>query len=268
MRGKLAVSGAFFGSTMAHPHNSIRLRDAAQAMKALLANPDDTAQVFRIIDALSGKNGERTLSRLRRSADGRRLLRDKPNLLARLQDREGLRSLPEGSLGRAYLAFLESEKITAEGLEGASMEGRGAARFEVSADLRFLRDRMRDSHDLWHTLTGYKGDIVGEASILAFSFAQTWNPGVLFIVLMALLRSAGTEVNRTILGGFVRGVKAAWLPAVEFEKLLALPLDTVRERLRIEPTPGYLEVRSSEYLGAGTIASLRRYRREKDRASA
>jgi ubiquinone biosynthesis protein COQ4 len=228
------------------PH-SIRVGDATRAMKALLANPDDTAQVFRIIDALSGKNGERTLARLRRSKDGQRLLRNQPNLLSRLQDREGLRALPEGSLGRAYLAFLESEKITAEGLEGASMEGRSAARFGAPADFRYLQDRLRDSHDLWHTLTGYKGDIVGEASILAFSFAQTWNPGVGFIVLMALLRGMGNDVNKTILGGFVRGVKATWLPAVEFEKLLALPLSAVRSRLRIDPTADYAQLRTTAY---------------------
>jgi ubiquinone biosynthesis protein COQ4 len=229
------------------PLHSIRARDAARAMKALLANPDDTAQVFRIIDALSGKNGERTLARMRRSKDGQRLLRDKPNLLAKLQDREGLGALPEGSFGRAYLAFLHSENITAEGLEGASMEGRSSAREGAPADFRFLQDRLRDSHDLWHTLTGYKGDIVGEASILAFSFAQTWNPGVGFIVFMALLRGLGNDVNKTILGGFVRGVKAAWLPAVDFEKLLALPIETVRKRLRIDATPDYAQLRTTAY---------------------
>jgi ubiquinone biosynthesis protein COQ4 len=231
-----------------------------QAMKALLADPDDTAQVFRIIDALSGRNGERTLARLRRRAEGRRLLRDKPSLLARLQDRDGLRRLPPGSLGRAYLAFLESENITAEGLEGASMAGRSAGRFEASADLRVLQDRLRDSHDLWHTLTGYKGDVVGEASILAFSFAQTWNPGVGFIVLMALLQGIGTDVNRTILGGFARGVKSAWLPAVEFEKLLALPLETVRARLRIEPTGDYVTLRTRDF-GDANVVSLAKERR-------
>jgi ubiquinone biosynthesis protein COQ4 len=238
------------------PHPSIRIGDAARAMKALLANPDDTAQVFRIIDALSGRNGERTLARLRRSREGQRLLRDKPSLLSRLQDRPGLRALPEGSLGRAYLAFLDSEKITAEGLEGASMEGRSSVRFDAPADFRFLQDRLRDSHDLWHTLTGYKGDIVGEASILAFSFAQTWNPGVGFIVSMALLRGMGNDVNKTILGGFVRGIKAAWLPEVEFEKLLALPLETVRRRLRIDATPDYAQLRTTAYFAhrQGTAA--------------
>jgi ubiquinone biosynthesis protein COQ4 len=231
-------------------HRRIRLADAATAMKALLSNPDDTAQVFRIIDALSGKNGERTLERVGRSKEGKRLLQNKPDLLARLRDREGLRKLPDGSLGRAYLAFLDSENITAEGLEGASVTGRNRDRLALPRDLRFLQDRLRDSHDLWHTLTGYKGDLVGEASLLAFSFAQTWNPGVGFIVSMALLRGRGSDVTKTILGGFVRGVKAAFLPAVEWEKLLALPLATVREQLRIGAPPVYDVIRSTDYIRA------------------
>jgi ubiquinone biosynthesis protein COQ4 len=233
---------------MDHVHQRIRFGDALTAMKALLANPDDTAQVFRIIDALSGRNGERTLARLKHSKDGRHLLALRPELISYLRDRDALRRLPEGSLGRAYLAFLESEKITAEGLEGASHEGRGKHRFHLPADLLYLQDRMRDSHDLWHTVTGYKGDLVGEASLLAFSFAQTWNPGVGFIVVIAFLRARGTDIQSMILDGFLRGVKAAWLPAVPWEKLLALPLATVRERLRIEGTPEYVELRSSEYL--------------------
>ena len=150
--------------------NRIRLGDATRAMRALLQDPDDTAQVFRIIEALSGKNGERTLERLRRKPSGKRLLALKPSLIDTLCDRASLLKLPEGSLGREYVRFLDSEGITAEGLKKASLDGRGTA--EVPADLEFLRDRMRDTHDLWHTVSGYKGDLLGEAALLAFSFAN------------------------------------------------------------------------------------------------
>jgi len=57
----------------------------------------------------------------------------------------------------------------------------------MALDAGDLRNRMRDTHDLWHVVTGYKGDLVGEASLLAFLFAQTRNPGVGFIVAVALL---------------------------------------------------------------------------------
>lgn len=84
--------------------------------------------------------------------------------------------MPAGSLGREYLHFLERENITAQGLVQASDVEPGAS-WQDDAHLVYLRDRLRDTHDLWHVVTGYHGDLVGEGALLAFSFAQTWNPG-------------------------------------------------------------------------------------------
>jgi ubiquinone biosynthesis protein COQ4 len=228
----------------------IRVGDAARAMKALLANPEDTAQVFRIIEALSGRNGLRTLSRFRKTRTGATLLRARPQLLKTLIDRESLSKLPDGTLGREYLRFLDAEGITAEGLTKASVEGRTRDPKDLPADLDFLRNRMRDSHDLWHVVTGYKGDLIGEASLLAFSFAQTRNPGVGVIVGMALLRGREPSVRRLILSGFVRGLRATWLPVVEWERLLALPLDEVRQQLRVGEPPVYQTFRAPSYMRA------------------
>jgi ubiquinone biosynthesis protein COQ4 len=227
----------------------IRFGDAARAMKALLDDPDDTAQVFRIIEALSGRNGERTLDRLKSTASGKRLLTTRPVLLDKLTDHASLSKLPEGSLGREYIRFLVSEGITAQGLKQASLDGRSRGSDDIPEDLDFLRNRMRDTHDLWHVVTGYKGDLLGEASLLAFSFAQTRNPGIGFIVGIALLRGREPSVRRLIWQGFTRGVRAQWLPAVEWEKLLSLPLPTVRRTLNIGSPPVYQALRSSEYMG-------------------
>ena len=226
---------------------SIRFSDAFRALRALLDDPDDTAQVFRIIDALSGRSGERTVERMRRTRTGRELLGERPDLLAKLTDRASLEKLPAGTLGREYLKFLDSEGITAEGLRQASIDGHGEEIEGVDPDLYFLRDRMRDTHDLWHTVTGYKGDILGEASLLAFSFAQTWNPGVGLIVLTALLRGREPNVRRLILGGFSRGVRSAWLPAVKWEELLARPLEDVRRLLNVGTPVAYVPFRVAEY---------------------
>jgi ubiquinone biosynthesis protein COQ4 len=225
----------------------IRVGDAWRALRALLQDPDDTAQVFRIIDALSGKNGERTLARLRRSRSGKELLEKRPDVLARLTDRAALLALPPGTLGREYVRFLDSEGITAEGLLQASIEGHGENNPEAGSDLRFLRDRLRDTHDLWHTVTGYKGDIIGEASLLAFSFAQTWNPGVGLVVLAAIVQGGEAEIRKLIAGGFARGLKAAWLPSIEWEKLLDRPLDEVRRSLNVGAPVAYEPLRTVNF---------------------
>ncbi|NND28218.1 MAG: hypothetical protein HKN97_06500, partial [Myxococcales bacterium] len=76
---------------------------AARALRELFANPDDTQQVFEIIDAMQGPALVRMRRRLQQSEQGRRLLAEQPNLIPLLSDREQLRALPDGSLGREYL---------------------------------------------------------------------------------------------------------------------------------------------------------------------
>ena len=231
--------------------HSIRLGEAWQAMKQLMANPDDTEKVFVIIQALSGKSGEKQFQRFAASETGRQVLAEKRDLLAVLSDRDALRSLPAGSLGRAYADFMDQEQISADGLADASEGQRPAGAFEDEHRDRFGR-RMRDSHDLWHVLTGYNRDLVGEASLLAFTFAQTRNPGVGFIVLMAYLRSKGEMVygRRMIRDGYRRGRKAGWLPASDWEGFLARPLAEVRRELGLSAPPTYTQVRSEEGVAA------------------
>ncbi len=229
----------------------IDLRRTLRALQALFANPDDTAQVFTIIESLTGRSRLRLGERFAADPSGARLLRERPDLVERLSDREALRRLPEGSLGRAYLAFVESEGISADGLVAAS-EGGEAAR--LPAGLQYVHNRMRDTHDLWHAVTGYKGDTLGEAALLAFSLPQTRNPGVALIVLAALLHPRAGGLRALVLGGFSRGLRAAWLPPIDWAPLLALPLEEVRRRLGVTAAPAYTPVRTAELRALGVLA--------------
>src|SRR5580704_5479869 len=140
-------------------------RTALRAVRALLADPDDLPQVFTLLEAFSGDTLERMERRLAASEPGRRLLAERPDVVRLLEDRDALRRLPAGSLGRAYLAFLESENISAAGIQDADTRGRSHGD-DLPPDLDYLRRRMRDTHDLWHTVTGYKGDVLGETALL------------------------------------------------------------------------------------------------------
>jgi ubiquinone biosynthesis protein COQ4 len=244
-------------------------------VRALIANPDDTAQAFRVIDALSGRAPERNLRRFATTPAGKRVLAQRGSLLPTLSDHERLAALPAGSLGRAYLAFMREEGISASGLVEASVVGADrVADADAARDDREVFDTwMRDSHDLWHTVTGYKGDLIGEASLLAFSFAQTRHPGVGLIVLSALIRtsvlgrllgpaSADAEpgrdedalrVRRMIVQGFMRGARAEWLAAQDWEALLPQPLEDVRRELGLGDPPVYEPLRS-DALGHGVAA--------------
>src|SRR5207302_7301014 len=119
---------------------------ALRAVVALARNPDETAQVFTLIEALTGVRTPRWIARRLMES---RLLRERPNLLQQLCDRDRLRRMRPGSLAHAYLSFVESEGITAEGLREASREGESSGR-ALPPEIEFIRGRMRDTHDLWH----------------------------------------------------------------------------------------------------------------------
>jgi ubiquinone biosynthesis protein COQ4 len=223
---------------------------AGRALAALLRDPDDLPRVFDLIYSISGFAPHRLLRALKRTEGGARLLRERPDIMPLLADRTALRALPDGSLGRRYLAFVESEGITPEGIKTAS-EGRGTR--PRTADFEFLNQRMRDTHDLWHTVTGYKGDVLGEISLLAFTLAQHWNTGVALIVAAGLSKGFGRLETGVVRDGYRRGREAAWLPAQDWEAMLPLPLDEVRRRLKLGAPPEYTPMRSSELRAMGMI---------------
>jgi ubiquinone biosynthesis protein COQ4 len=224
---------------------------AGRALATLLRDPDDLPQVFTLIESLSGTSPHRLLRGLRRRESGQRMLRERPDIAPTLADRAGLRAMPEGSLGRAYLAFVEAEGISPEGIKTASVEG-GVIK-SSTPDFEFLHMRMRDTHDLWHAATGYKGDVVGELSLLAFTLAQNWNTGVALIVVAGFLKGFGRTETSVIRDGYRRGKQAAWLPATEWEKLLERPLDEVRRELKLGAPPVYTPVRTTELRELGII---------------
>jgi ubiquinone biosynthesis protein COQ4 len=225
---------------------------ALRAMRALLRNPDDTARVFDVIQALGGRNGERAFERFRRSAVGARVLAERRDLLVALSDREKLLALPPGTLGRTYAEFMGREQISAQGLAEASLAA-GGSDPALSAERRLFGARLRDMHDLWHVATGYGRDLLGEASLLAFSYAQTRNRGVGLIVATAWWKARRAPAFRRMLrDGYRRGRRAAWLPAEDWEALLARPLDEVRAQLGLGEPPRYEPVRSP---GAPALAS-------------
>ena len=220
-------------------------RRAVRALGALLRDPDDLPQVFTLVQALSGRSPSRMLDRLRATPSGARLLRERADIVPHLHDRAALRALPDGSLGRAYLAFVESEGISAEGIIAASVAGRSVVK--VDPELAYLQQRMRDTHDLWHALLGYQGDVLGEVALLGFILAQTGNPGIGLLVAAGLAKTRHSPAaRRLIIDGFRLGRRAAWLAAVEWETLLSLPLADVREQLRVDAPPVYDAVRSAE----------------------
>ena len=213
---------------------------AARAIAALVRDPQDTPQVFTVINALRGRTTLRRMERFRATAAGRRLLAAPRSLLDHLGDREGLAALPPGTLGRVYHDFMAEENLSAQGL--ATVSANVGDKRMTPDELRYFH-RMRDTHDLLHVLTGYGRSPLGEICVLAFSYAQQGGRGVALIAAVGTLKVArarrGMGVPGVVWEAYRRGRAAANTEAAEWETLLAEPLPALRERFRIPPAPRY-----------------------------
>ena len=77
----------------------IRPGEAIAAMRRLTRDKEDTAQVFRIVKALSGNSYYRNFRRFAASSAGKRILLERADLLGTLCDRDRLKRCEPGTLG-------------------------------------------------------------------------------------------------------------------------------------------------------------------------
>lgn len=215
---------------------------AWHATKELIRDPERTDLVFTIIRALSGDAFEKLFQRVAADPVGRATLDEGRSLLATLSDLPSLRVLPEGTLGRCYARFMDEENLSADGLVAASEQDEQDDAQVIDPRARRFGERLRDMHDLWHVSAGYGRDLLGEDALLAFSYAQTRNRGIAFIVLMAsieLWRAGQKDALRTVWHGYRRGRRAQSLAAADWEGLLDRPLSEVRQHLGLGEPPSY-----------------------------
>ena len=215
---------------------------ALKALRRLLRDKEDTGQVFEIMGALNGPTTARNFERLLATPGGGRLAWEHVELAPKLMDDVWLDSFAPGTVGAAYRDFVRSERLSAEGLASISRERRGNAVDDAHPYAWFGR-RIRDSHDIWHVLSGYHRDGLGEACLVAFSYGQTGSLGWAVIALGAMLRSRGGRGGHPYKGaiwqGYQRGKAAKWLPGEDYVALMGEPLEAARRRLGITPATLY-----------------------------
>ena len=224
-----------------HPDRPIPRRRPLKAwrhMQKLIADKEDTAQVFHIIEALNGKSNRKDFARFMQSETGPDLLKKRTFLPNILDDHEPLKSLPKGSVGRAYVEFMEREGLTAHGLVEESQQQR-ALHTQYDDDLLWYSNRLRDTHDMYHVLTGYGRDALGEDALLGYTHGQHGGLGVSFIAFMGnrqIAKEAPKEarVKEVLAEGRRNGKAAKRIVEQDIISLLEQPLGEVRERLNIK----------------------------------
>lgn len=215
---------------------------AFRALRALLRDKEDTAKVFEIMRSLNGRATVKGYRRLVRTPEGAALAATRVEMAPIMDDDAAMARFAPGTVGAHYFAWRRAEGLSAEGLAEVSRSVNGAAKPGDDNPYAWFGRRTRDIHDLWHILSGYGRDGLGEASLVAFSYAQTGGLGWAFIALGAVvqgLRRREFKSVRSVLEGWRRGRRAAWLLGEDYRQILGEDLEAARRRLRIRPARIY-----------------------------
>jgi ubiquinone biosynthesis protein COQ4 len=221
---------------------------AYKAFRRLVADKEDTTQVFEIMQALNGRSTWAGYQKLLSTVEGGRLAYRRLELNTLLNDPMVLDGFAPGTVGAAYRDFMRAENLSAEGLaeESRKAAARRGAPIELDHPVAWYGRRIRDTHDLWHTLTGYGRDALGELCLVAFSYAQTRSLGWAFIAVGGCLRAlsvkGGWFAVKAVWQAYRHGRAAAWLPGEDFERILNEPVEAARRRLKIAAPSLYLAI--------------------------
>ncbi len=226
----------------------------AKAFLTWIVNPvseHGAAQNFRMIYAMAGPNFRQMVEEMRCHPEGRRVLTDRPDLCRALNDFPSLRKLPEGSMGRQYCDFMSGpEIIPGYVLGGLAYKDGAFDRLNWPEDTKWLVERVGNTHDLTHMLSGYGSDFPGEALNINFSMglyagsqgysaARLAAEGFAIVSGLAIQPVCGQKMWRHYMReAYERGAASSRkIPfhCVYLEELLPLPLEEVRERLGVPP---------------------------------
>jgi ubiquinone biosynthesis protein Coq4/drug/metabolite transporter (DMT)-like permease len=146
-------------------------------------------------------------------------------------DVDALARMPADTLGGAYGRHMKANGLRPDFYEDVKPRHR----------MHYLRLRMRQTHDIWHVLTGFGTDEFGEVGVQAFYFGQFTNGMAAMlaaaVLLKYLLRGKFAELEKhfdAICQGYVNGKRAQPMLAVKWEELWGEKVETLRKRYGVE----------------------------------
>lgn len=177
----------FANRPLVHPDRKItgmRLLKAWGHFRKLVANKEDTEQVFHITEALKTRRTHEQAWAFIASPEGQRFLAEETDIPGMLDDHARWADCGPETVAAHYIAFMKREGLSAAGLVAESEKFMPPEK-QLGDLTEWYFKRLRDTHDLFHILTGYGRDALGEASLLGFSYEQNHNRGIWFIAYAA-----------------------------------------------------------------------------------
>jgi ubiquinone biosynthesis protein COQ4 len=205
------------------------LLQGLQGFLTFIENGVDTEAVFDIATALANHPvSAAAITYLKSDSEIAQLFAEQ--YIAPTPNLESLLKLPEDSLGFAY----------ANHMRVANLDPEFYRKVEVQDDTSYLALRMRQTHDIWHTVTGFGTDPVGEIGLQAFQLAQNRSPLAVMLIAgitlnMIQMNSTITPLVRVIQRGYDMGDQANPFLAQKWEEAWEKPLTDWRSQLNVTP---------------------------------
>lgn len=216
-------------SEKTHSHKShVNYISTLKGLVGILRSPENTESVFDIEDGLRHIEATRLVFEH---------MKEKPGVSELIGERylpppadiEALDRYPQGSLGKAF-----ARHILDHGFDPDYFR-----KIEIGDDIDYILMRIRQTHDIWHVVTGFGTDRIGELGLKAVELAQLRRPMAAVItsggVMRYLLRDPDQleRVFWAIAHGYRLGSRAKPLLAEKWEEHWERPLTQWRARLGI-----------------------------------
>lgn len=147
---------------------------ATRGFLRLVRDPSKLDEVFAILDSLeSGKSGKEIGEAFASNPRYAEALRRRARI-GRI-DLAALSALPLGTLGRTF-----ADEMKARALDPAAIQ----LRDDDGSVEGYVFAHLRETHDVWHTATGFDVDVAGELGLQAFYLSQF--PAKLSMIILAL----------------------------------------------------------------------------------
>lgn len=160
-----------------------------------------------------------------RHGEGRRLLAERPRLNARTVSLATMSALPEQSLGHAYAAYFAANAITPF----------DPPTLPVDKIEDYVATRLREVHDVFHVVTGYGTDDIGEVELQWFNCGNLgWGPLPLLVIVASFFMGRMTKygglwsVCKRARAAYRRGRRSRALASVLWEDYWRMPLREVQ----------------------------------------
>ena len=196
----------------------------------MMLNPEGTQSVFDMEDGLMKSKSTKELLRFTiKDPAVRELIRER--YLQPVPDTEALSKLPKDTLGYRYFYHLDSQGFDPDYYR----------KIEVQNDIDYVMMRIRQTHDVWHVVTGFDTHPLGEIAIKAVELAQTHRPMAAAICAGGVFRYMLKQPDEfgdcldSIVAGYQMGLQSKSLLSMKWEDLWDRKIDDLRERLGVTP---------------------------------